>query len=37
MLEVTYYCVIMYESSQETEWLRIGAEDIKDKRYSKEL
>jgi hypothetical protein len=37
MLEITYYSVIMYVSSQETEWLRIGAEDIKDNRQSQEL
>lgn len=37
MLEITYYSVIMYVSSQETERLRIGAEDIKDNRQSQEL
>jgi hypothetical protein len=37
MVEITYYFVMMYASSQETERLRIGAEDIKDNRQSQEL
>jgi hypothetical protein len=34
MLDIIYYSVIMYVSSQVSEWLRIEAEDIKDKRQS---
>jgi hypothetical protein len=37
MLESIYYSVIMYVSSQEKEWLGIGAEDIKDNRQSEKL
>jgi hypothetical protein len=37
MLEITYCSVVTYVSSQETEWLRIGAEDTKDNRQSEKL